>query len=198
MDEAAEKNSPRYAGFWPRFAAGLLDAAVHSLLSMPVFWVASVSRNLTLIVMTALFALQQWLEVYLTVRFGGTLGELALGQRVLLVDGSKVTWRAAVLSVSVQVTLTLLLGILGWIGTLQISNDEYITLSLAERTQRIGDLTGHVGRYVEYTIWTWSAAEMFCLLLNNKRRTVHDFIAGTVVVLSGQGLFRWLRRRARG
>lgn len=79
---------------------------------------------------------------------------------------------------------------------MQIPSEEYIRLSFMERMQLVADGSPHVGRYLGYAQMTWGAAELVSLLLNRRRRSVNDFIAGTVVIFSGCGLFRG-RRSAR-
>jgi uncharacterized RDD family membrane protein YckC len=63
-----------------------------------------------------------------------------------------------------------------------MSDAEYHALSFLERAKRMVELTPpwyHPLQIVQ-NVWVWG--ELIVLLTNRKRRALHDFIAGTVVV----------------
>ncbi len=101
-----------YAGFWIRFAAAFLDGVVLSVILLPVnflFWVASeniyfwgtwdfgrgTSPGLVLL-FNLVRALVGWgYYIYLTGRYGATLGKRLLGLRVVGEDLQQVTYGTA-------------------------------------------------------------------------------------------------------
>jgi uncharacterized RDD family membrane protein YckC len=182
MNATTEQTELRYAGFWPRFAAGMIDVLVAGVFVWPLVWAAGRSRELSILVPTTLFVSTTAIYLFLVVRYGGEPGKLVMGLRIALVDGSAVTWRAAVLRVAVGILLSALDEILAAHATMQIPHSEFIALSFLERTHRIGEITGDMGRYLQYAGSVWGSAELLTLLFNKRRRSLHDFIAGTVVV----------------
>jgi len=65
---------------------------------------------------------------------------------------------------------------------LQMTDAEYHALSFMERSKRLVELAPGWFKPVQIVqqIWIWS--EFIVMLTNRKRRALHDFIAGTVVV----------------
>lgn len=182
IDTIAPQPALRYAGFWARLAAGLIDTVFALLVSVPIFLAGERSRELVLVLQTAISVGLNALLVYMVVRYGGTPGKIAMGLRVAMTDGSSATLRAATLRISVDGLLVVLQLILVWWGTLQIPNHEYVTLSLVERGMRINAATGSFADLCSSAQVAWGVAELFSLLFSERRRSVHDLIAGTVVV----------------
>jgi hypothetical protein len=63
-----------------------------------------------------------------------------------------------------------------------MSDAEYQSLSFMERAKRMTELapSWYKPLQIAQNIWFWG--ELIVLLTNRKRRALHDFIAGTVVV----------------
>lgn len=96
----------RYAGFWIRFAAVLIDSVILSVvnvtLSMTVLaWaVASGDPNMTAAAGALVYlvgvAIGVSYEGYFLVNKGATLGKMALGLRVIRTSGAPITWGLAI------------------------------------------------------------------------------------------------------
>jgi hypothetical protein len=63
-----------------------------------------------------------------------------------------------------------------------MTDAEYQSLSLRERAKRMADLAPSWYKPLRWTQTSWDWGELVVLLTNRKRRALHDFIAGTVVV----------------
>ncbi|HET9495748.1 MAG TPA: RDD family protein [Chloroflexia bacterium] len=173
----------RYAGFWRRVGAGLIDLALWIPVVVMLYWLESVSRAAAILSAVLGSALYYAYVLPLTKRFGGTLGKLAVGIRVRPVDGSTLQWdhvvrRSAVDMVS---SATILAAVI--IGLSEIPFEAYRAASWTDRT---GVLTQAVPWYPWATnaYMLWVLSEFLVILLNRKRRALHDFIAGTIVVLA--------------
>lgn len=187
--ELYESSSPtRYAGFWRRLLASSIDA----LVLMPfagLYWWASSSRAaaLALLPVNALFPLY---SIFMHARWGQTLGKMAAGIRVHTLAGDRISWRLALLRDSVGIVFTsvstaaLLLAILKAPASTWDQRWVQPALDLAATQPAWGHWAQHAG-----TAWFWS--ELLSLLFNAKRRALHDFIAGTVVVRVAREL--WAR-----
>ncbi len=175
-------DSLRYAGFGPRLASLLLDFIVTLPLGALALWGTSSFRlfDLYYLVPGALFSL--FYSVYLVRRYGGTPGKLLAGIVIRKVDGTPVGYREAFLRFSVTFVLSLLTSIVLLFPLLQMTDAEYFSLSFMERGKRMIELAPlwYTPLNWAQTVWFWS--ELIVLLTNKKRRALHDFIAGTVVV----------------
>jgi uncharacterized RDD family membrane protein YckC len=162
----------RYQTFWPRFWAGWIDAAIWLPLLFLDFWLeehvqSPVFLALWLIAYTLSFDIY---SVAMLAKFGQTLGKMAMGVRVLDISERKLSLRQAVLRDCVPIGLSLLI----------IFDDLPRVLAGVNRVND-GEL-GLVMQVGMYGTLLWFAAEFLTMFMSSKRRALHDFIAGTVVV----------------
>lgn len=167
-----------YRTFWRRVAAGILDALVLTpvmLAQTSLDAAIGGSRGYAISVVAGGILFFTY-SIVLHARYGQTLGKRAMGVLVLDVSGRDITTRQAVLrdlpnivlaAVSFALHVPLLLR-----GGEPFTSGALTTTELAD-----GVLT-----------WTWMVLEVATMVTNEKRRSVHDFIAGTVVVRRD----RWL------
>ncbi|HEV8245428.1 MAG TPA: RDD family protein, partial [Polyangiaceae bacterium] len=115
--------------------------------------------------------------------FGQTLGKMAAGIRVVRVSGERIGWREASFRSSVDIGFGVLGAIVTGQALLHFPAAEWSASSL-ENSKRLLELQPPWARLEPYvsSLWYWS--ELFVLLTNRRRRALHDFIAGTVVVRS--------------
>jgi uncharacterized RDD family membrane protein YckC len=161
----------RYNTFWPRFWAGWIDAAVWIPLIFVDLWVEAnihshVLLALWLVVNTLSFDIY---SVAMHAKYGQTLGKMALGVKVLDVSEGRLSLRQALLRDSVPIAL----------GLVMIVDDLPRILAGAPLDNEGFGLWMQVGAYGSVL---WFAAELITMLTNSKRRALHDFIAGSVVV----------------
>jgi uncharacterized RDD family membrane protein YckC len=163
----------RYHTFWPRVGAAFIDG----LVLLPLTWILQpntyeVKAPAVVVVLTALGCLIPVLySVLLHAHYGQTWGKMAVGVKVMNVEESRIP--------------TLWEAFLRDIGE--------IALDLAGLVYLVGlVISGHytVGDEYKSSFWdtlmwagaAWSILEVVTMLTNRKRRAIHDFIAGTVVV----------------
>jgi uncharacterized RDD family membrane protein YckC len=174
----------RYATFWQRFLAYWIDVLVFLPLSGIMYFLAEQSRFFYMYWFIPGLLVGLFFHVYLVKRYGGTPGKLLLKTRIALVDGSPVTTNAAGLRYAVLFVLSALSSVALILSTLSMTDQMYFSLGYVARAQKMVELAP--GWYstvsVLLQIWIWS--EFITMLFNKKRRAVHDFIAGTVVVRS--------------
>jgi uncharacterized RDD family membrane protein YckC len=177
----------QYGGFWRRFAAFWLDFLVLLPLGAVALWGSQHYR-----LFSAYYALPGTLvglfyHVYLVRRFGGTPGKLIMRLRIRKVSGELVGYREALLRYAPEFLLGLLMSVALIPPLLQMTDAEFHALSFMERSKHLVDLAPRWFKSVQILqhVWIWS--EFIVLLSNRKRRALHDFIAGTVVILDGPG-----------
>ena len=171
-----------YSTFWRRVGAQLLDFVV----MLPVLALGLALSGLgrrpyvALAVLLWLFNLGYY--VYLVRRFGGTPGKLALGLRIVQVNGLPVSFQQAVLRYIVDLFLsTCGFVALVW-ATLAMTEADYASLDWHNRAAAQIALAPGWYPWVEGLLRLWVLGLLIVMLTNSERRTIHDFIAGTVVI----------------
>jgi uncharacterized RDD family membrane protein YckC len=179
----SEGRSLQYAGFWRRLGALLIDALVMFPLVVFSFWCTSFSREYALAGYVLVAAISWSYYIYGHARFGQTLGKWVTGVQVTRLDGSAIGWRQALLRSSVN----LVFGVLGLIALavalMTVPDEQFHGLAWQARLKNIGAFKPAALGWADDAeqIWFWS--EVVVMLFNAKRRALHDYVAGTVVIL---------------
>ena len=168
-----------YAGFWPRLAANLVDALV--LLPLVAFVYGSRSQSVYLRAGLPLTLISAAYPIVMHALYGQTLGKMVARVRVVTVDAEPIGWKHAVARSAIEVALALVsqFAVLSAVQHMPAAawNQDFAALSKAIRAMEPG--WGHLASTLAAL---WSMSELAVLLTNHKRRALHDFIAGTVVV----------------
>jgi len=171
-----------YAGFWSRFIANLVDMFVLFLFSLPLYFAYSKSKVMAIIFTIPLTFLYVAYTVYFHGKWGKTLGKMSAKIRVVLVDFSPIKWKNAFLRSSVDLGIALIRSA-GTIFALSLmSANEYSNLNWIKQASDLLSLQPMFFKYLYYSAQIWFYSEVIVLLFNKKKRAIHDFIAGTVVV----------------
>jgi len=171
-----------YAGFWKRLCAGFADAFIIMPLAFLFIWLEGFDRTLSIIITIPSSILFAMYNVYFNARFGGTPGKLAVGIRITKPDGSRINWSEAWKRSSVDLVFAAIVLIVDVWGLTQVDPEDYASLGWMERTQLV---MAHAPAWygaisIHQQVWIWS--EVVVLLFNKRKRAIHDFIAGTVVI----------------
>jgi len=174
-----------YAGFWPRTLAMIVDGIIVVVVGMVatffagfVSWVAAITMDL---ILYGLFSLY-W--ILLTGIYGQTIGKWVAGIKVIPLDGSRITISHGLLRYSVDLFTSLLITSSTVIALLAVDPIQFNTSGFWEQQQLIVNNTPTWNSVVENISTVWVLSELVVLMFNKKRRAIHDFIAGTVVVHS--------------
>jgi len=169
----------RYSTFGPRFWSGFVDSCV----LWPIGFVTSalLSLNVPRAVGSLLLIVDSlaWLvyTVVMHARYGQTFGKMATKVRVgdFRTEGN-LSWSQAWLREGIPTFLSL-------------SSLGYEIFAVWTRHLAPSDIANGQARIPDKAFWLltalpglWFVAEVLTMLTNEKRRALHDFIAGTVVV----------------
>ena len=169
----------RYRTFWPRLWASITDALVLSVLiyfpqNFATFYPAVWDTALWLAVIVIVWgypAIAWAYSIYLHGRFGQTVGKMATRVRVVNALTEKpISLRRALLRDCVPILISV---------PLLIYNSY---LLLIESPVRESSTLNELANWTIYIRVIWWLVEIITMLTNDKRRALHDFIAGTVVV----------------
>ena len=176
----------RYAGFWPRLAAILIDTVVLAPLTAVSFWTLSTSRATALLLEVPLAFAFAFYNIYFVGRWGQTVGKMAMKIRVVRLDGADAGFKPAFFRHAVDLAFSVATSALTIYALMSVTDHEYSMLVFDDRLDLVERKTGMWISAVNWLSLAWVGSELVVLLLNEKRRALHDFIAGTVVVHTGE------------
>jgi len=169
----------RYRTFGPRFWTGAVDTCVFLPLTVTVSFLLSLNIPRVLAAIIVIIQNLAWLvyTVALHARYGQTIGKMATKVRVVnFRTEGKLLWAQAWLREGIPLFLSL--GLAGYEVYALLTG--HITPSALENGETFNN--NRVYWLVTGIPGLWFIAEVLTMLTNRKRRALHDFIAGTVVV----------------
>jgi uncharacterized RDD family membrane protein YckC len=173
-----------YGGFWRRLAALGLDAIIFAVpVGLGILWAESLSRYFWLFILPANAAIGFFYWIYLVRRFGGTPGKLIMGLRVLKLDGGPVGYWEAILRALPDMIFAVVSDIGSIIAAFSMTNDAYLSLGWQDLQAVLDNAAPPWCHWIDIANYIWTSSEVIVLLTNRKRRALHDFLAGTIVVV---------------
>lgn len=180
---AAIKNGELvYSSFWSRVGAYLIDFIIFSPFLALDYFFGGTTRYFQLYIFLPAQLLAIYFYIYLVQKYGGTPGKLLLGLRISMADGSPVTFRAALFRYGVLWILGILMTSATIIAALGMTDASFVSLSYTARAVALSANGPAWMGVVTVLMQVWVFAGLITILANKRRRAVHDFIAGTVVV----------------
>ena len=173
-----------YAGFWARLASLLLDTIIIMPVILLTLYLNGLGKEIYFYTLIPNFVFGLWYHIYLTKKYGGTPGKLIAGMKIIKLNGESIEWKEAILRHSVLLFLTLLSVIM--MTSCLLSADEAIfnNLGWLKRSQYLMSLSPTFFLIYTWISNIWIYSEFIVLLTNKRKRAIHDFIAGTVIVRS--------------
>jgi uncharacterized RDD family membrane protein YckC len=168
-----EKN--KYRTFWRRFWAHFLDGFV---IAIPLLTIIVVLERTEIIQSTSspylnetTYFISLLYYICMHAMFGQTAGKMATGVKIIdKSEDSGITWKQAILRDIVPVFFFL------------VSLGYLVSFGAPMDTALDSGSSGLLLNAYAYSTLVWYLAEVITMLFNPKRKAVHDFIAGTVVV----------------
>jgi uncharacterized RDD family membrane protein YckC len=167
----------KYHTFWCRLAASILDSLivyvplVFTYFFTEYFFMRKNMNMLGIINMILLIVIifsRPVYTIWMHGRYGQTLGKKAMNIILLNVEETRiVNYREAVRREYLRLIIVLLYLILQFYPMV---NANYFPRTL------------HTQSIVSYTGWVWLFVEVITMFTNDKRRSLHDLIAGSVVI----------------
>ena len=172
-------SAERYSTFWPRFLTAIVDSCV----LWPVDFIttglssADLPRTLVALLVTVGSLASFLYTVVMHARYGQTVGKMVTKVRVVdFRTGGSISWGQAWLREGIPMVLSL--GLLAW-EVLHLPGGSQNPSALADGKS---PAFGGVFWLLVAVPGLWDVAELLTMLTNEKRRALHDFIAGTIVV----------------
>ena len=156
-----------YAGFWNRLGALLVDGLVLFPIELILIWLVSKPAWVPIATVLSNISFPAY-TIFFHYRYGATLGKVVADIKVTLPDGSPIGFKEAFLRSYVDLCFSIV-AIFAELSAIGNTDAEQFQWSGWHGTVAI------IG-------WIWFWSEVVVLLLNERKRAIHDFIAGTVVV----------------
>ena len=173
-----------YAGFGPRLGAKILDFLIMVPVMGILLYISGLSKSAYFYTVIPNLLIGIFFEVCLVKIYGGTPGKLIMGLKIIQKNGDDVDWKPALYRYSVELFLAIL-AIYVMILTLNMIDDStYASLGFMERNKLISTINPLPNTIQTWLSGIWIVGGLIVLLTNARKRTTHDFIAGTVVVKS--------------
>ena len=173
-----------YATWLRRFSAFLIDLIVFMPLIILQTKALRTSPRLYAAVMLPYSIIFTGYWIYCHGRWGKTIGKKLTGTYVASTGGDPISWKQAFLRSSVDILCVIIAQSVLIPIYLSIPVEGYVDLTARNRFQLIQSMWPTWYPYFSKAqqIWIWS--EFIVILTNKRRRALHDFIAGTVVLQS--------------
>ena len=174
-------NQLSYGGFWRRTGALIIDFLVFAPITA-LYWILfQLSPGVAIVSVVVFGALPFVYHVLFHARWGQTLGKMATKVRVIATNGEPIGLKRALLRSLVDIVLWLAFASSMAVTLASWGSTPWRLLGWADRFRLINDRNPFYTTY-EWASQAWMWSEVVVLLLNRRRRALHDFIAGTVVV----------------
>lgn len=165
----------KYQTFWRRSGAGLIDGLIFLPLGLIDPWKLSIHIPIFILITWYIIHETAWYfySVLMHGRYGQTLGKMAFNVKVVdKTEAKPITYRQAFYRDGILI-------VTGLIFALMI-------LPEVAKGKNPYDLK-ETKQWLSILIWSststlWFAAELITMLTNKKRRAIHDFIAGSIVI----------------
>lgn len=171
-----------YAGFWIRLGSLLLDFIFIIPVAFLVLYLNGLGKNVYFYTVIPNLIFGLWYNVYLPKKYGGTPGKLAVGISIIRLNGQPIDWKEAILRHIVLFILTILSSIVMTSSLLVADEETFTSLSWLQQSQYLMSLSPIFYKFYTWTSNIWIYSEFVVLLTNKRKRAIHDFIAGTVII----------------
>ena len=180
---AAGNPEVTYAGFPLRAFSLVVDFALILGLGLQALpWAYGNPIESVLVWIAIVWILVTAYPIVFHAHWGRTVGKMLAGIKVRRLDGRTIGYREAILRSAVDLAFTVAAFIALCVTVAQWPEPEWSSLPYIEKVTLIATRDPTAGLVaVLGEVWVWS--ELVVLLLNEKRRAIHDYIAGTVVVV---------------
>lgn len=171
-----------YAGFWARVLASIVDKIIIMGTTRLFLLIRTYSLTGFSLVTVAGFLFYRFYHIGCVALWGQTPGKMAAKIKIVKLSGVPASLLNAFLRNSVETTLVTIVLILELIAVSKVVPAEFAMADFAKKNALIDAFIPKTATYVSWASQVFVLSEFVVLFLNKKKRAIHDFIAGTVVV----------------
>lgn len=161
----------KFKAIKPRFFASVIDGLILCIFTYlgTFFVISEIPKPIVVAGLMIEYFCYHFYSIYLQSVYGQTLGKMALKIKVLDVSENAINFRQSIWRESPNILFSIIL----------FGSESYqiLTAGIDENFGTAGINQVALGGYL-----LWLIAETVVTLSNEKRRSIHDYLAGTVVV----------------
>ncbi len=168
----------KFASFWPRLGALILDGAIIALINLPITYINIVSWKIPFIYpLTCIIAFSY--KPFTEYQYGATVGKMAAGLRVVGYNFGKLTLSEELKRVSYYYLPSLMISLM----TLRsYFSADFISISGYQEFQGYVSSTNPAILWVNGIVLVLTLVDCIAFFSNDQRRSLHDTYAGTYVI----------------
>jgi uncharacterized RDD family membrane protein YckC len=184
-----------YAGFVPRVIAGVVDWMITLTAAKLFLFLRSNSLNAYLEVTIFGFVFFRLYHVFFVALWGQTPGKMIARIHVVRLDGSPVGWIHAILRNSVETLIAAVIYYYEIHAALSIPPADFAAAMIEKREALMSALIpAQTFKFLNGASKYYVRSEYVVMWLNKRKRAIHDYLAGTVVIHDPrQAILPWRR-----
>jgi len=174
---------PEYAGFWRRVAAHFIDGVVMSLTMLAIVLVTIGNNSLYILTLIVPGVLSIIYQLYFTTQYGASLGKMAMGIKIVRLDGGPIGFSQA----NLRYLPFLIFAVVGILGNVEAFQNIPIPSIFFEYgwTERAKILQQQQPIWILFNSLIsglFIVADTIALLISKQKLSIHDRIANTMVI----------------
>lgn len=171
-----------YASFRWRLYALSIDYLILFTTGFILIWIAG--KDLTFAYMLTIPQGLFWVMYFVVMNtiYGGTVGKIIAKIRVTNPDGSKIDFITALKRAAVDLFYAAIFIYVQLTALTYFDPQQYASLDWVLRLSLIQEYHPSWYRFITHSSSIWLISELIILIFNKRYRTIHDYIAGTVVI----------------
>ncbi len=170
-----------YASALRRIFAAIFDFIILLIISV-IAYIIQNNRKISLIIYAILLGIIIFIPIVAMVAlFGQSPGKMILRIKIFKNNGENPSLKNALLRSSVDIIFGIIFTLEAVITIIKISQEEFYFLSFFEKIE----LINHHSIFPKYTadlMILWNLSELVTMVFNRQKKSLHDLIAGTVVL----------------
>jgi uncharacterized RDD family membrane protein YckC len=168
----------RFATFWPRFGALILDTIIIGAITLPITFINLANWKIPLIyILTTVITLTY--KPFMEYRYGATLGKMAAKLKVVGPNFEKITLSEELKRVSFYYLPSILIAI---ITAKSYFSADFTSISGFRDFQEYVGSTNPALPWINGIVSVFAFADCITFFTNEQRRSLHDMYAGTYVI----------------
>ena len=171
-----------YAGFWTRFASIILDLLIMLPFILSINYINGLSKSIIYLTSLGNLGLIYFFHVFCVIKYGGSPGKLIVGIQIINKNGQKANSYNAWMRHLVPLIHSISIMFITFLAIKNIPDNIYTQVDFMSRAQLILQQNPTLFKIFNIIIKFWIWSEVVILLLNKRKRALHDFIGETVVI----------------
>lgn len=171
-----------YAGFLPRAVSGLADSGIIKG-AVWLFLFLRCNSLVSYIVITLIgFLFFRLYNILFVALWGQTPGKMLARIHIVQTDGSLVGWWHAILRNSVETIIVSVMTFFEIYVVLHMPHEDFARTMMAQREELMQKMMPAFTHYLGFTMMVYAYSEYVVMWFNKRKRAIHDFIGGTIII----------------